>query len=78
MSLRSHLVSVLEDERGLTAEEVDVSVDLYESGYLDSLRTSEFLLLAEKEFGVSLPDYIIGGSANTLEALAVHIESGLG
>ncbi|MCC7127086.1 MAG: acyl carrier protein [Acidobacteria bacterium] len=53
---------------------IDPAVDLYESGYLDSLNASQFLLAAEKQFGVPLPDWLLGGGANSLHMVADHIE----
>ena len=78
-SLRSHLMSTAEKHgRPLGTGELQDDVDLYEAGYLDSLMAAEFLVLAEREFGVSLPDWLIGGQANTLETLARYISGELG
>jgi acyl carrier protein len=62
---------------GTSAPRVDVDADLYEAGYLDSLSVPEFLVLAERSFGVALPDWLIGGHANSLTALATYIEAQL-
>jgi len=73
-SLRRHLTKTTEKHgRSLGANELQDDVDMYEAGYLDSLMAAEFLVLAEGEFGVSLPDWLIGGQANTLETLAQYI-----
>ena len=59
------------------SQPIDVDADLYESGYLDSLSVSQFLLLAEKQFGVTLPDWLIGQDTNSLAGLAGYIETQL-
>ena len=38
---------------------------------------SEFLVLVEKQYGIALPDSLIGGRANTLTKLAAHIAGAL-
>ncbi len=73
-SLRAHLTAVAEKhDQPLRPDELRDDADLFEAGYLDSLMASEFLVLAEKQFGVPLPDWLIGGKANTLETLARYI-----
>ena len=76
--LRRHLAAtVAKGGVDVGAEGIRDDVDLYEAGYLDSLTASEFLVLAEREFGVRLPDWLIGGQANTLDSLARYIENEL-
>jgi len=72
--LRLQVVAITKKQgRTLEANEIDTQVDLYEAGYIDSLSVSELLVQAEGKFGVRLPDYIVGGSVNTLGALADYI-----
>ncbi len=72
--LRAHLTATAEKhDRPIRPDELRDDADLFEEGYLDSLMASEFLVLAEKEFGVPLPDWLIGGKANTLEGLARYV-----
>jgi acyl carrier protein len=77
-ALKAHLIAVYRS-RGETVDEAefDPHLDLREAGYLDSLSTSEFLLLAEQQYAIALPDWLIGGQANTLAALAAYIEAEL-
>jgi acyl carrier protein len=77
-ALKVHLETV-HRSKATVAERLDFDphVDLYEAGYLDSIGASEFLLLAERQYGVSLPDWLIGGQASTLSALAAYIEGEL-
>lgn len=77
-ALTAHLETVYRLHAG-TADPItfDPDLNLYEAGYLDSLSASEFLLLAEGQFGVALPDWLIGGQANSLAALAGYIEAEL-
>jgi acyl carrier protein len=77
-SLTGYLAVVAEKNgRMLGTADLQADVDLYEAGYLDSVSSTEFLLLTEKEYGVQLPDWLIGGPANTLDKLARHIEAQL-
>jgi acyl carrier protein len=78
MGLRAHLVTTARNGgRKLDDAGIVTDVDLYEAGYLDSLTASEFLVMAEKQFGVHLPDWLIGGQANTLDSLAGYIATQL-
>jgi hypothetical protein len=36
---------------------------------------SEFLVLLEKQYDVSIPDWILGGQGRTLTQLAAYIEA---
>jgi len=77
-SLQLHLQTVGRAKgRNLDANGFDPDLDLYETGYLDSLGVSEFLVLVEKQYGMALPDSLIGGRANTLTKLAAHIAGAL-
>ena len=77
-SLKAHLEAVNRSHgKGADTADFDPHLDLYEAGYLDSLSASEFLLLAEKQYAIALPDWLIGGRANSLAALAVYIEAEL-
>ena len=72
--LRLQVVAITKKQgRDLEASEIDTQVDLYDAGYIDSISVSELLVQAEGKFGVRLPDYIVGGSVNTLGALADYI-----
>jgi acyl carrier protein len=78
LALRAHLETVYRSHRKVAdTADLDPQLDLYEAGYLDSLSASEFLALAEKQYGITLPDWLIGGSANSLAALAAYIEDKL-
>jgi acyl carrier protein len=78
-SLKVHLAASADEAgKSLGGVVLQDDVDLYEAGYLDSLTASEFLLRAEKEWGVQLPDWLIGGRANTLATLAGYIDGELG
>jgi acyl carrier protein len=78
VALKAHLETVNRSHgKGADIVDFDPHLDLYEAGYLDSLSASEFLLLAEEQYGVALPDWLIGGRANSLAALAVYIEAEL-
>jgi acyl carrier protein len=73
--LKAHLAASAEASgKSLDGVALQDDVDLYEAGYLDSLIASEFLIRAEKDFGVELPDWLIGGRANTLASLARYID----
>lgn len=78
VALKAHLETVYRSHSE-SGDEVDFDphLDLYEAGYLDSLSASEFLLLAEQQYAIALPDWLIGGRANSLAALAVYIEAEL-
>ncbi len=77
-ALKQHLEAVHHSKAIVTERlDFDPHVDLYEAGYLDSIDASQFLLLAEKQYGVSLPDWLIGGQASTLAALAAYIDGEL-
>jgi acyl carrier protein len=79
VALKGHLETVNRSHgQEVDAADFDPHLDLYEAGYLDSLSASEFLLLAEEQYGVALPDWLIGGRANSLAALAGYIETELG
>ena len=77
-SLKRNLVK-MSAKSGGTLNEGDLKedVDLYDAGYVDSMTASEFLILAEKEYGIRLPDWLIGGQENTLKSLASYIKSQL-
>jgi acyl carrier protein len=76
--LKAHLAASAEEAgKSLDGVALQDDVDLYEAGYLDSLTASEFLIRAEKDFGVELPDWLIGGRANTLASLARYIDAEL-
>jgi hypothetical protein len=78
VALKQHLETVHRAKAMVTAPlDFDPHVDLYDAGYLDSIDTSEFLLLAQRQYGVSLPDWLIGGQASTLAALAAYIDGEL-
>jgi acyl carrier protein len=77
-ALEVHLKTVYRSHRGDPAKVYfDPNLNLYEAGYLDSLSASEFLLLAEQQYALPLPDWLIGGQVNTLAALAEYIATGL-
>ena len=73
-ALKGHLETVWSSE-GKPVEPADFSPDedLYETGYVDSLSAAQFLLLAEKQYGIKLPDWLLGGRAKSLAALADYI-----
>jgi len=77
-SLTAHLQTV-RASKGRDGGEVDIDVraNLYEAGYVDSLGVSEFLLLAERQYGIELPDWLVGSQASSIAALAAHIETTL-
>lgn len=77
-ALKTHLQAVYRS-RGEAVDKAafDPHLNLHEAGYLDSLSASEFLLLAERQYNVALPDWLIGGDANTLTALAEYIDAEL-
>jgi len=78
LSLTAHLQTVRASKSGTGgAAAIDVQADLYEAGYVDSLGVSEFLLLAEKQYGIELPDLLVGCEANSIAALAAYIETTL-
>lgn len=74
MVLRQHLETICRSRGKRLPGSVNADVGLYESGYLDSLSGSEFLMLAEKSFGVPLPDWLLGAKASSLAKLAAYIE----
>ncbi len=69
------LVTLLAKATGRPRAEIRVDLDLLESGDLDSLSSAEFLLAAERQFGVRIPDWVLGGEASTLEALAAFVHA---
>ena len=74
-ALRCHLQTVWETNRkSFDVSEFNENDDLYDSGYVDSLSAPQFLLLAEKQYGVKLPDWLLGGQAKSVAALAEYIE----
>jgi acyl carrier protein len=78
VALKAHLGTVYRSHgKAADTADFDPHLDLYEAGYLDSLSASEFLLLAEEQYAIALPDWLIGGRANSLAALAVYIEAEL-
>ncbi|MCA9246819.1 MAG: acyl carrier protein [Planctomycetales bacterium] len=74
--LKEHLVTVVKrTEREISVGSVDVDVNLYDAGYLDSMTASEFLIYAEKDFGVKIPDWVLGGAGGSLAAVAQFIDN---
>jgi hypothetical protein len=78
-SLRRYVLeTAAANGRALAAGDLRDDVDFYEAGYLDSLSASSFLVLAEKQYGVQLPDWLMGGRGSTLVKLARYIEREMG
>jgi acyl carrier protein len=78
LSLTAHLQTVRASKtRAGGGAAIDVQADLYEAGYVDSLGVSEFLLLAETQYGIELPDWLVGCEANSIATLAAYIETKL-
>jgi acyl carrier protein len=74
VALRGHLETVWRATgKSLTQADLDENADLYEKGYVDSLSAAQFLLLSEKQFGVRLPDWLLGGRAKSLTELSDYI-----
>jgi acyl carrier protein len=77
-ALRGHLETVWRAaNKPFNLADFDQSADLYEKGYVDSLSAAQFLLLAEKQYGITLPDWLLGGRAKSLVDLADHISGEL-
>jgi acyl carrier protein len=78
VALKAHLETVYRSHgKAADTADFDPHLDLFDAGYLDSLSASEFLLLAEEQYAIALPDWLIGGRANSLAALALYIEAEL-
>ena len=73
-ALRGHLEAVWRAAgKSFNQADFDPRADLYEKGYVDSLSAAQFLLLAEKQYAIRLPDWLLGGRAKSLAELADYI-----
>ena len=73
-ALRGHLETVWRAAgKSFNQSDFDPNADLYEKGYVDSLSAAQFLLLAEKQYSIRLPDWLLGGRAKSLAELADYI-----
>jgi acyl carrier protein len=57
----------------LAREDVDPEVQLYDAGYVDSLKGAEMLVHIEKRYGLFIPETQLGGKLGQLDSLVRHI-----
>jgi len=69
----SYLVESSQNQ--LRATEIDTGVDIFEYGYVDSLRVTKLFEFIEERWGVVVPEVEIVGRLNNLKALAEFIDS---
>ena len=62
-------------ENRLRAAEIDAEGDIFEYGYVDSLRVTQLFEFIEQRWSVVVPEAEIVGRLNTLKALAEFIDS---
>ena len=69
----SYLVETSESRLRVT--DIDTDVDIFEYGYVDSLRVTKLFEFVEQRWGVVVPEAEIVGRLNTLKALAEFIDA---
>ena len=72
-TLRATVARISRDH--LAPESIDIRAHLLDSGYIDSLSSTELLADIEHRFGVRIEEIQIVGKLCTIEALAREIES---
>jgi len=70
--LRASVSSISRDH--IPPEDIDIRAHLLDSGYVDSLSTTELLAAIERQFGVRIQEMDIVGRLCTIEALAREID----
>lgn len=58
---------------GVGSETIERDKDLYDVGYLDSMRGADFLVFIEKRYGVAVQESDLIGALHTVDALADHV-----
>jgi acyl carrier protein len=71
--LRANVSRISRDH--IPPEGIDVRAHLLDSGYVDSLSSTELLAAIERQFGVRIDEMDIVGRLCNVEALARHIDS---
>jgi len=60
-------------ELPLTVDQIDVDANLCDAGYIDSIKSAEFLVLIGERYGVFIPEADLVGKLSSLKSIVGHI-----